>query len=536
MISEPMQAFISYSHKDRDFLDRLQSHMAILKRDKTISVWFDNEISPGAEIDSEISDQLKKSDLFIALVSPDFISSSYCYDEEMKMALRLCADGKMIVVPIILEPCDWLSTPLRSLKALPQDGKPIVHWENPNDAYLDIVKSIRSLVQKQEQKSLIKREELRSKAKFQASIEIDQEFASFSKDDAHRFVEALEAILDAEGQITIKGIRKGSVIIDLEASHEVIEKIRKFEAEGRLDALGIVGLTYGAMASLPNETALIQRRVVHGSGNKLKAQKFGATRETVTSGILDRLLRERVRKKHLQRLLSSRAYDFFFVDFGEDVFLNAKGLYDDMSRMMSRNSVPRYHTLLRVMQGAAISLSEVVRLNTAIRSYVQNSSAKYSKELLSIGCYDGLPDLSVVPSLYILNKKRSLSFGYDKEGNPLPPVSIVDTLLKDVKPYEFGVFLARETGSEDGLELAEMLLKGSIDGTRSREVRVTSVIARAVVEFLNQRNPDIKLNVEKVFTWNPARGEGNGRKTVALSISRGNVLPTTRTAMDYPEF
>jgi hypothetical protein len=139
------KAFISYSHRDEKALARLHIHLAMLRREGLITAWYDREILAGGEIDREVSSKLKDSDLFLALVSPDFLDSNYCYEHEMKNALERHENGTLRVIPIILEPCDWKSSPLGKLKALPKDGKPISIWTNENVAYLDVVTELRRL-------------------------------------------------------------------------------------------------------------------------------------------------------------------------------------------------------------------------------------------------------------------------------------------------------------------------------------------------------------------------------------------------------
>jgi TIR domain len=140
-----MKAFISYSHRDAKALQRLHVHLATLKREKKITAWYDREILAGANIDNEIDLNLGEAEIFLALVSPDFLASNYCYDQEMEKALERHSSGTMRVIPIILEPCDWKSTPLGNLKALPNDGAPISTWTNENVAYLDVVTELRRL-------------------------------------------------------------------------------------------------------------------------------------------------------------------------------------------------------------------------------------------------------------------------------------------------------------------------------------------------------------------------------------------------------
>lgn len=141
-----MKAFISYSHRDSDALERLHVHLAMLRRDGLIQEWFDREILAGREFDQEIKSELEESDLFLLLVSPDFLNSDYCYNTEMQRALERNQEGSAVVVPIIVEPCEWKASALRALKALPKDGKPVSEWTNPNNAYLDIAQELRRLL------------------------------------------------------------------------------------------------------------------------------------------------------------------------------------------------------------------------------------------------------------------------------------------------------------------------------------------------------------------------------------------------------
>jgi hypothetical protein len=141
-----MKAFISYSHRDSEALNRLHVHLASLRREGRIQEWFDRDILAGDELDEEIAEQLESCELFLLLVSPDFLHSDYCVEKEMARALERHAAREARVIPIIIEPCDWTSSPLRKLKALPRDGKPISDWTNPNTAYLNVIQEIRRIL------------------------------------------------------------------------------------------------------------------------------------------------------------------------------------------------------------------------------------------------------------------------------------------------------------------------------------------------------------------------------------------------------
>jgi len=141
-----MKAFISYSHKDENYLTRLKTHLAQIRRDGQLREWTDKDIYAGSQLDATISRELESSQLFIALLSPDYIASGYCYEKEFKKALEMQKQGAMIIVPVICEPCDWLNTPFSEFKALPKDGKPISDWQNANTAFLDIIFELRNIL------------------------------------------------------------------------------------------------------------------------------------------------------------------------------------------------------------------------------------------------------------------------------------------------------------------------------------------------------------------------------------------------------
>ena len=142
-----MRIFISYSHKDQAVLERLHTHLAPLRSEGLIDTWYDRQILAGGRIDAEIDRELESCEFFLMLVSPDFLASDYCVNREMSRALERHRDDAAHVVPIIVEPCDWDSSPLHELKVLPRDGKPISEWQNENNAYLDVVKELRRILE-----------------------------------------------------------------------------------------------------------------------------------------------------------------------------------------------------------------------------------------------------------------------------------------------------------------------------------------------------------------------------------------------------
>jgi hypothetical protein len=110
MVSEPKKAlevFFSYSHKDQDLRDQLETHLSLLKNQGFISSWHDRKIIAGTEWAREIDAHLNTAQIIMLLISADFLASTYCYDIEVKRAMERHNAGEARVIPIILRHCDW---------------------------------------------------------------------------------------------------------------------------------------------------------------------------------------------------------------------------------------------------------------------------------------------------------------------------------------------------------------------------------------------------------------------------------------------
>ena len=122
---KPINIFFAYAREDEALRDELNKHLAFLRHDKLINVWYDGNISAGDEWEKAVDDHLHTADIILLLVSHDFIASDYCYDVEMRKALDRHEDGEAVVIPVILRPCRWKYAPFGKLQALPKDAKPV---------------------------------------------------------------------------------------------------------------------------------------------------------------------------------------------------------------------------------------------------------------------------------------------------------------------------------------------------------------------------------------------------------------------------
>lgn len=140
--------FFSYSHKDEALRDQLQTQLSMLKRQGVIDTWHDRRIVAGENLDQAISTHVENDDIILLLVSPDFLASDYCYEVEMTRAMERHASRDAVVIPVILRPCDWHAAPFGKLMATPTDGRPVTQWPDRDEAFLDVVRSVRATAER----------------------------------------------------------------------------------------------------------------------------------------------------------------------------------------------------------------------------------------------------------------------------------------------------------------------------------------------------------------------------------------------------
>lgn len=101
---DPLKVFVSYSHRDAEYLDdsSLLGFLKGLEKDN-VEFWDDRRIRPGELWDDVIKANLKKADIALVLVSQAFLDSRYCQNVEIEQ----CLAQQKHLFPIILSPCDW---------------------------------------------------------------------------------------------------------------------------------------------------------------------------------------------------------------------------------------------------------------------------------------------------------------------------------------------------------------------------------------------------------------------------------------------
>ena len=115
--------FVSYSHKDRDWLSKLEEHVAVLVRRGLVDFWTDTQIGPGTSWEREIETKLTDAKVAVLLVSPAFLASKFIWEFEMPRIEAHIKQG-LEMLPLIVRPCAWqLEKSLAGRQARPTDGR-----------------------------------------------------------------------------------------------------------------------------------------------------------------------------------------------------------------------------------------------------------------------------------------------------------------------------------------------------------------------------------------------------------------------------
>jgi hypothetical protein len=105
MSAADRQVFISYSHADVAWLERLRVHLRPLERRNALDIWDDSRISPGHEWQEEIGKALARARIAVPLVSADFLASDFVVNNELAPLLQRASRGGLLIVPLIVSPC-----------------------------------------------------------------------------------------------------------------------------------------------------------------------------------------------------------------------------------------------------------------------------------------------------------------------------------------------------------------------------------------------------------------------------------------------
>ncbi len=146
--SDHTKVFISYSHKDRKHLERLQVHLTDLVRKGMIDLWSDTKIVPGANWREEIKRAIETASVGVLLVSADFLASQFIAEDELPPLLKAAETRGMVILSVILSPCGFDFSALSQFQAINDPSKPLSRMSShkKEELWSKVAKSIREAI------------------------------------------------------------------------------------------------------------------------------------------------------------------------------------------------------------------------------------------------------------------------------------------------------------------------------------------------------------------------------------------------------
>lgn len=143
MSGHQTKIFISYSHKDEQFMSKMKTHLGTIESD--IDIFTDKSILAGQPISEEIEESMCNANIAIFLLSADFLDSDSCLAE-----WKGAGERGIYRIPVVIKHCNWknLLNKNSNIKALPEDGRPISDYDNEDEAYQEISEEVVKIVQK----------------------------------------------------------------------------------------------------------------------------------------------------------------------------------------------------------------------------------------------------------------------------------------------------------------------------------------------------------------------------------------------------
>lgn len=140
--------FLSYSHKDEAWKNRLKTHLGVLEAQGLLDTWDDHRIEGGAEWFEEIQEAMARASVAVLLVSADFMTSKFILGEEVPRLLqRRTAEG-LPIFPVVVQTCAWDQVEwLKGIQIRPKDGRALASFrgDRRNEELAKIAREILGL-------------------------------------------------------------------------------------------------------------------------------------------------------------------------------------------------------------------------------------------------------------------------------------------------------------------------------------------------------------------------------------------------------
>jgi hypothetical protein len=135
-VSVTRPVFISYSHKDAEWLEKLKQFLRPLEDKNLIRVWDDTEIRPGAEWLAEIGNALGAARVAVFLVTQDFLNSPFIQTKELPALMEAATNKGCLIFWIAVKASTFADSPLAKFQGAISPNKPLASMTDGEQAEL----------------------------------------------------------------------------------------------------------------------------------------------------------------------------------------------------------------------------------------------------------------------------------------------------------------------------------------------------------------------------------------------------------------
>ncbi len=130
---QTVHVFVSYAREDKRWLDADYRFNLIpflaesLRRHNTV-FWYDTELKPGDVFKRHIEEQIDQAQIAVLIVSQSFLNSDFIEQIEMPRIAERARQGETIVIPVLVEPCDWGDYPFLADRQMVPSANPLIDF------------------------------------------------------------------------------------------------------------------------------------------------------------------------------------------------------------------------------------------------------------------------------------------------------------------------------------------------------------------------------------------------------------------------
>jgi hypothetical protein len=117
--------FVSYSHHDDQWLERLQVHLRPLARQGGIDLWDDTRIRAGDEWRREIEEAIEVCKVAVLVVTADFMASDFIDSNELPPLLQAAKQRGARIISVLASSSNFEDTELARYQAINSPSKPL---------------------------------------------------------------------------------------------------------------------------------------------------------------------------------------------------------------------------------------------------------------------------------------------------------------------------------------------------------------------------------------------------------------------------